>query len=589
MRPRKNKNRLIGKIPAMLTGLLALSVAAFAQGSRAAKPSPPPNDVVRVETNLAQTDVIVVDKKGQVVSGLKPSEFDLRVDQKTQAITSFDEVISGSPTEEKQLKSARRPNDTEKGASSQKGEARQRPFIFFFVDDVHLSGDGFARARSLLLDFLDNQMKPNARVAIVSTTGQIGFLQQLTDNKAVLCEAIARLAPRYDPETMPATHVTISEADANMVENHSDRGLFSYLVAATMREYSMQNPLNAIMMVKNRVRQINQQGKSAEFLTLTALESLIRSTAPLPGRKVVFFVSDGFVVDLKRSNGAAMIQRLAERSAAVGAVIYTLDTRANVFGPTADVSRNDYPDFGTSTTWRSLVETKAPQEPLETLADQTGGRAYLNSNALSDGVSDALAENASYYLLGWRPEGKQQAGRSNVEIRVIGRPDLKVRTRRRYFDFSHLQPGNSQSSAASSPEDELKFALGSLYPRRDVPTAVSVVMVSTADGKALEVSMKIDGSILAFERIGGQELAVVDVLGAAIDDRGVCSTFKQKLDVPRDITTRDRFIQWKRVLPLPAGLYQVRVAVRDRRSGQAGSAMTWIEIPKAEVRPARNQ
>lgn len=573
----------------MLTGLLALTVPSFAQNSRSAKPSPTPDDVIRVETNLVQTDVIVVDKKGQVFSGLKASEFELRVDQKTQAITSFDEVISGSSTEEKQLNPARRPNDTEKGASSPKVEARQRPFIFFFVDDVHLSGDGFARARSLLLDFLNNQMKPNDRVAIVSTNGQIGFLQQLTDNKAVLREAIARLAPRYDPEAMPATHVIISEADANMVENHSDRGLFSYLVAATMREYNMQNPLNAIMMVKNRVRQINQQGKNAEFLTLIALEGLIRSATPLPGRKVIFFVSDGFVVDLKRSNGAAMIERLAERSAAVGAAIYTLDTRANVLGPATDASRNDYPDFGTSTTWRSLVENKAPQEPLETLADQTGGRAYLNSNALSDGVSDALAENASYYLLGWRPDGKQQAGRSNIEIRVIGRPDLKVRTRRRYFDFSHSQPGNLQSSAASSPEDELKFALGSLYPRRDVPTAVSVVIVSTADGKALEVSMKIDGSMLAFENIGGKESASVDVLGAAIDDRGVCSTFKQKLDVPREITVRDRFIQWKRVLPLPAGLYQVRVAVRDRRSGQVGSAMTWIEIPKPEVPPARNQ
>jgi hypothetical protein len=60
----------------------------------------------------------------------------------------------------------------------------------------------------------------------------------------------------------------------------------------------------------------------------------------------------------------------------------------------------------------------------------------------------------------------------------------------------------------------------------------------------------------------------------------VCSTFKQKLEIPRDLLTSDRFIKWKQFLPLPAGLYQVRVAVRDRRSGRTGSAMTWIEIPK---------
>jgi VWFA-related protein len=585
----QSNNHWIRKMLPMLTGLLALSLSTFAQNSRPAKPSPTPDEVIRVETNLAQTDVIVVDKKGQVVSGLKPSEFELRVDEKIQPITSFDEVISGTSIEEKGVDTTRALNATAKASAAENAEQRRRPFIFFFVDDVHLSGDGFTRARSLLLDFLNNQMKPNDRVAIVSTSGQIGFLQQLTDNKSVLREAIARLAPRYDPEAMPATHVIISEADANMVANHSDRGLFGYLVAATMREYQMSNPLNAIMMVKNRVNQINQQGKIAEYLTLIALENLIRSTAPLPGRKVVFFVSDGFVVDLKRSNGASIIQRVAERSAAVGAVVYALDTRANVFGAAADVSRNDYPDFSTSTTWRSLVENKAPQEPLETLADQTGGRAYLNSNALADGVSDALAENASYYLLGWRPDGKQQAGRSNIEVRVIGRRDLKVRTRRRYFDLSHSPLTSAQTSATSSPENELKFALGSLYPRRDVATEVAAVVTSARDGAALEVSMRIDGSMLAFESADGKQPAIVDVLGAAIDDRGVCSTFKQRLDVPRYVAARDRFVQWKRVLPLPPGLYQVRVAVRDRKSGRVGSAMTWIEIPKPEIAPARNR
>jgi hypothetical protein len=72
----------------------------------------------------------------------------------------------------------------------------------------------------------------------------------------------------------------------------------------------------------------------------------------------------------------------------------------------------------------------------------------------------------------------------------------------------------------------------------------------------------------------------VEVLGAAIDDRGVCSTFRQKIEIPREVLTGDRFIKWKQFLPLPAGLYRVRVAVRDRRSARLRSAMTWIEIPK---------
>src|SRR4029079_18306572 len=95
IRSMQSNSHWIRKMLPMLTGSLALSLATFAQNSRPAKPSPSPDEVIRVETNLAQTDVIVVDKKGQVVSGLKPSEFELRVDEKIQPITSFDEVIGG--------------------------------------------------------------------------------------------------------------------------------------------------------------------------------------------------------------------------------------------------------------------------------------------------------------------------------------------------------------------------------------------------------------------------------------------------------------------------------------------------------------
>jgi len=68
-----------------------------------------------------------------------------------------------------------------------------------------LTVDGLNRAREVLTHFVENQMASNDRVAIVSTTGQIGFLQQLTDNKAVLREAIGRLNSNYNPETIPAT------------------------------------------------------------------------------------------------------------------------------------------------------------------------------------------------------------------------------------------------------------------------------------------------------------------------------------------------------------------------------------------------
>src|SRR5258708_2492162 len=122
-----------------------------------------------------------------------------------------------------------------------------------------------------------------------------------------------------------------------------------------MGEFQMQSPISAANLVKNRVSQINAQAKTAELETLSRLESFVRSTAPLAGRKVVFFISDGFVSDTKRSNGPEVMRRVSSEAARVGVVIYSLGTRANVFGPGADVSRSDFPDYGGGTAWRSLI------------------------------------------------------------------------------------------------------------------------------------------------------------------------------------------------------------------------------------------
>lgn len=551
------------------------------------KPAPETDDVVKVRTDLVQTDVSVVDKKGNFVDGLNADQFELRVDTKSQPLVFFEQVESGSAAEEKQLTAVRNSKTSAPAEPEPRAGVDRRRLVFFFVDDFHLAGDSMTRARSVLTHFVNNQMTASDRVAIVSTSGQIGFLQQLTDNKEVLREAIERLNYKFNPETI-ASQVTISEVDANMVANRGDRGLFSYLVEATMKEFQMQSAVNAVNIVRNRIRQINAQSRLTEIETLSRLESLIRSTGPLAGRKIFFFISDGFVMDIKRSSGRDVMQDVADDAARVGAVIYTLDTRANVFGAGADASRNDHPEFGSRTAVRSLAENKMPQEPLETLANETGGRSYLNSNALDEAVVEALHESSSYYLLAWRPDTEdQRAGKSRLQVFVKDRPDLRVRMRRHFFDFRSKQDqktgtGEGLTRPVDKPENELRLALGSLYPRRELPISLSAGYLNTPNnGTALSVSMQIDAQMLGFDGPTEKHEAVVDVLGVALDDRGKFSSFKQKLTVPRAaLNSRDqRFVIWNQLLPLPPGLYQVRVAVRDVQSGRAGSAIEWIEVP----------
>ena len=537
------------------------------------------DDVVRTKTELVQTDVTVVDRRGRFVEGLRAEDFELRVDSKLQSLAFFEQVRAGSVDEEKQLTAARKGDAIRDVQRTTASAGDRERVIFFFVDDVHLSSDSVNRARSVLTHFVENKMTARDRVAIVSTTGQIGFLQQLTDNKAVLREAISRLNSRYNPETI-ASQVSISEVDANLVANHADGGLFAYLIEATMKEFQV-GPANALTIVTNRVRQINSQSSIAERNTLSRLEGLVRSTTPLAGRKVLFFISDGFVVDGKRSNGSDVMRRVVNEAARTGVVIYSLDTRSNSLVPGVDVSNSGYPDFSSRTATRTLNENKMPQEPLETLADETGGRAYLNPNALDDGVANALTESSAYYLLAWRPDRENQRdGKSRLSVVIKGRQDLRVRMRRHVFD-SRENKAEAAATVTHTPEDDLKTALGSLYPLRDLPTSVSTSFLKTATGTVLNVSMKIDGELLGFEESAGKSRAMVDVLGVALDDRGRFSSFRQKLEIPREVVlAKDGpYVKWSQSLSLPPGLYQVRVAVRDRQTGRTGSAMAWIEIP----------
>ena len=152
---------------------------------------------------------------------------------------------------------------------------------------------------------------------------------------------------------------------------------------------------------------------------------------------------------------------------------------------------------------------------------------------------------------------------------------------------------HSEEGTKLSAEDELRAALASLYPRRDLPLALSVGYMDTPEaGTVLAASMQLDSEMLDFDGEAAvtdaktNDEAKVDVWGIAIDDRGSFASFKQVLTVSRAALAKagQRFVLWNQRLQLPPGLYQLRVAARDRRSGRTGSQLQWVEIPSAATR-----
>ncbi len=103
-------------------------------------------------------------------------------------------------------------------------------------------------------------------------------------------------------------------------------------------------------------------------------------------------------------------------------------------------------------------------------------------------------------------------------------------------------------------------------------------------GTRVGAAIQINRDALTFELNDGKHVADLDVGGIFYDSKGKpVSSFVGRLKIfplPESSSRSKRnqsiydFYAW-----LPAGLYQVRVGVRDLKSGRIGSAMQWIEVP----------
>src|SRR5882672_5028650 len=90
-------------------------------------------DVIRINSDLVQTDVVVLDRQGRFVDGLKSSEFELRVDEKPQLISFFEQIMTGSSAEEKRLAIIRGKLDTASILETPAGITEHRRTMIFFI------------------------------------------------------------------------------------------------------------------------------------------------------------------------------------------------------------------------------------------------------------------------------------------------------------------------------------------------------------------------------------------------------------------------------------------------------------------------
>jgi len=575
------KMSLIALLCWSLTGPAAINLSAQ-------NPTQEQGDVIRVFTDLVQTDVMVFNKEGRAINGLNREDFVLKIDGKQKPIDFFERVTAGS-NEEAQLAAAR-------GASGVIDGPRKGPVpldrgrtVLFYVDDLHMDLQGVVATKKLVKKFLDDEMGQNDEVAITSASGQIGFLQQLTDNKVVLSTALEKIQVRpYSVRDMDRP--PMNEYQAILIEDN-DFEVTEYFIDETIRLNPGIMRDTAANMVRTRAHTMLQIASHITLGTLAGLETLIRRANKLPGRKLVFFISNGFFLDNRNSDARDRLQRITSVAARTGVVIYSMDARGLV-ASLNDASTDTNFDPSGRLVRSTMGELTASQDGMHALAKDTGGRAVFNTNDLKPGLAGALRETSFYYLLAWKPERQGTANTRfhRIEVSIPSRQDLVVRVRRGFFDTepesAEVKKKEEKPQAGNPAVDkQIQDALAAPYPDRHLPISLALNYLQTPDkGLRLSASMEVPAEFLTFAPENGQDQAVLTVMGAFFDERGQRGqTFTGKINVTAGAAEvakgYKRDLSYTYPLTVPAGLYQVRVAARDEKSGVVGAAHDWVQIP----------
>jgi len=588
-----------------LSATVCLTVLLNATALAQQPQKPADEDVLRVKTELVQSAVTVVDKDGRFVNGLSRDQFELIVDGKPRPISFFEQVTSGSPREQQLASLGKAADPAGKTVSPAVVKGRR---IIFFIDDLHLSPDSMNRTRLMLQKFIEQDMTPKDTVAIVSASGQIGFLQQFTNNKKVLEAARDRLSPRpYDARGFGTGSTRMTEYLALSIENtKGDNKVQGYFIGECLKQNmpSKRSPAYGTLIaalkktcetdVRSSARAVLIQAGDITRSMYASLENLIRSSARAPGRKLAFFISDGFLMDLgpQAANLRDKLDRVIDAATRAGVVIYTIDARGLNTNTDVDVA-NTRPRTGSGDPGLDMAmigEIAATQDAMNGLAGDTGGRALRNMNYFDRWVEKVLDETSNYYLLAWRPENDEEKASKfrHVQFRVISHPELTARAPRGYVTGPQATetastpiPKQAANHVATVEDAEIRDALSDFYPSTALPTVLSLTYLNTPNNQTvLTSSVQVATNRLAFGS-DGQQTASLKLAGVVLTDKGkIAHSFKNQLSVkPLSGQLDSGSVLYNEPTTLAPGIYQVRVAARDEKSGRVGSAMDWIVIP----------
>ncbi|MGD0509788.1 MAG: VWA domain-containing protein [Terriglobales bacterium] len=521
--------------------------------------------VFHAESDLVLVNVTVRDKSGKFMAGLKPEDFTIFEDNKPQKIVSFDvenvdavpalEVAQAKPLPEAASGQTSPPSS----AADTSARFKDRRLIVLFFDLSAMEPDEIDHAVTSAEHYVDTQMAPADLVSIVSLGSSLLVNQDFTTDHALLKKQLDGFSS--------GSGQGFEEGTTGTTEGTPDTG---QPFTADDTEYNIFNTDRR----------------------LEALRSVAEKLANVQQKKSLIYFSSG----MDRTG----IENQSELRAAVNAAvrsnlaIYTMDMRglqALVAGGEAqNASLRGVSAYSGQATLNALNSNFTTQETLVTLASDTGGRAFLDSNDFSKIFKGVQQDTSTYYLLGYHSTNPARDGRyrhivvkSNAKSNLR---DVKIDYRRGYY-----APADYKHSTQDDKERQLEEELASELPATDFPLYLGVAYFRLDGNKFfVPISLVVPGSQIPFVRSSDRDKATLDVIGMVLDSEHhplnrIRDTVKLAVSTSAEVQKKN--VQYDTGMSLLSGKYHLKFVVRENQTGRMASFETDIEVPELKAWPLK--
>jgi len=554
-----------------LTALLLSALVAFGwqspqvQTQQPAAP-PPSEGAVKFQSNtqLVVETVTVTDKNGKPVEGLTAKDFTVTEDGVPQAIAfcEFQKLI-----EEPDAAPAPKPAAPATVAAAPAGSTpapvlqfqiaperpgdiryRDRRLIVLYFDMSAMPPPDQYRAQTAAQKFLAKQMTAADLVAVLSFSDRLHILQDFTDDRLQLAKVIDKLfigeSLGFDPTD---TDDSASDYGSAFGEDDAEFNIF------------------------NTDRQ------------LAALETAVKMLGQLNEKKVLVYFASG--LRLNGVDNQAQMQATTNAAVRANVAFYTVDARGLVAqAPMGDATRGSPGGLGMYSGSSALAfanNFQKSQDTLYALASDTGGKALLDKNDLSEGVVQAQQAISSYYILGYYSANAALDGRfRRIKIAYAGDASAKLEYRQGYYAgkvFSKF--------TAIDKERQLHDALMLEDPITEltIQMEVSYFQLNSAE-YFVPVALKIPGRELALARRRGADHTLIDFIGEVKDEYAVTvANVRDKVDIKLSGETAAQLakqpIQYDTGFTLLPGTYTMKFLARDDETGRIGTYLSKFVIP----------